>query len=263
MAAELLAADFVLQEPESRVEELIEKLTAGTIAPGASRPRVAQAVQLGGDSLERTMRLLGAWGAERDGGAHLARALESQLVVKRATQAAGVRAELVWTGRKPPGSSLRNTPQVVSEMLSQAEHHVVVLAYTLWFGQLDAGAVLDQLAGARSSGVTVTFVVDRRYSANGIAEHNLVQLKNQWPAATPRPQVYSWGDEDDAIAKLHAKMVVVDRRDLLVTSANLTGHGMTGNLELGVRLMGQDAARAHDHVMDLITSHVFRKEELW
>ena len=55
-------------------------------------------------------------------------------------------------------------------------------------------------------------------------------------------------------------MIIVDRRDLLVTSANLTGHGMSGNLELGARLIGRPAEQAHDHVLDLITDGTFLKE---
>ena len=75
--------------------------------------------------------------------------------------------------------------------------------------------------------------------------------------------MYSWGDDDDKLAKLHAKAVVVDRRDLLVTSANLTGHGVSGNLELGARLSGRPARQAHDHVIGLIADGTFSREQLW
>jgi len=34
--------------------------------------------------------------------------------------------------------------------------------------------------------------------------------------------------------KLHAKVIVADRRDALVTSANLTQAGLLANLEMGV-----------------------------
>jgi phosphatidylserine/phosphatidylglycerophosphate/cardiolipin synthase-like enzyme len=257
------AAAFVLHQPAERVVELVALLRDGRLAPDTGRARVAQTMVLGADSLEPTLQLLDAWRGGEESGSRLAEALAALLLVRRTTADEGIRAELVWTGHKPPGSSLRNTPQVVQEMLDRAERHIVVLAYTLWFGQADAGAVLDQLARARGRGARLTFVVDRAYVGAGVPHHNLIQLRDRWPKGVPRPEVYSWGDEDDRIAKLHAKLVVVDRRDMLVTSANLTGHGMSGNLELGARLEGRPAERAHDHVMDLITSKVFARERLW
>lgn len=258
-----VAADFVLAEPLERIEELALALDAKRLTPGASRPRVAQAIVLGGDSLDRTMCVLEAWRDEPEAGWRLARALRAQARIRATTASEGVRAELVWTGVKPPGSPLRNTAQVLSELIERAEHHVVVLAYILWLRHGEAASVLRQLSAARSRGALVTFVVDRRYSANGQDGHNLVQLRDLWPPGTPKPAVYSWGDEEDDIAKLHAKLVVVDRADMLVTSANLTAHGIAGNLELGVRVEGRPAEHAHDHVLDLIRAEVFRKEDLW
>jgi phosphatidylserine/phosphatidylglycerophosphate/cardiolipin synthase-like enzyme len=254
-------ADFVLTEPAPRVGELVTALETGRLEPSSSRPVVARAVVLAADSLDRTMRLLGAWRGRPDAAARLARALRSHLEVKEATERRGVRAELVWTGHKPPGSPLRNTPQVLAEMLGHATGHVVVLAYSLWVGPAGAGSVLEHLVAASRRGANVTFVVDRKYApGDGLQGHNVRELRSRWPRDARRPEVYSWGDDDDEIAKLHAKVVVVDRRDVLITSANLTGHGIGGNLELGARLQGRPAGRAHDHVMALIRTRVFRPE---
>ena len=110
----------------------------------------------------------------------------------------------------------------------------------------------------------MTFVLDRDYNPGGSASgHNWDQLRQGWPDDAPRPGVYTWGDDDDQIAKLHAKVIVVDRRDLLITSANLTGHGMSGNLELGARLTGRPARQAHDHILGLISNGTFTREEPW
>jgi phosphatidylserine/phosphatidylglycerophosphate/cardiolipin synthase-like enzyme len=40
------------------------------------------------------------------------------------------------------------------------------------------------------------------------------------------------------MASLHAKLVVTNQKDALITSANLTHHDREANLELGVRLQG-------------------------
>ena len=149
-------------------------------------------------------------------------------------------------------------------MLDAAKSHVIVMSYSVWLGQSGVDAALDQLVAARRRGTLVTFVIDRNYSPNGCVEgHNGAQLRTRWSIDAPKPDAYRWGDDNNEIAKLHAKSVIVDRRDLLITSTNLTSHGMSGNLELGARLIGQPAEQAHDHVLDLITSGAFTREALW
>ena len=48
------------------------------------------------------------------------------------------------------------------------------------------------------------------------------------------------------MAKMHAKVIVADARDALVTSANLTRHGFVGNVEMGVRIVGKPAKTVAD-----------------
>lgn len=252
---------FVLDEPTERTRELIGLLDAGTLDPTSSRARVAQQVTLGGASLDRTMSLLRAWRGDYDNTSRLSRMLRSLLDVKQSVEERNTQADLVWTGHKPPGSSLRSTPPVIAEMLDAGKRHVIVLSYSVWLGQARVRSVLDRVVAARRRGAQVTFVVDRNYSPGDTASgHNREQLRTEWPNDVPRPDIYTWGNDEDRIAKLHAKVIIVDRRDLLVTSANLTGHGMSGNLELGARLIGRPAEQAHDHVLDLITDGTFLKE---
>jgi phosphatidylserine/phosphatidylglycerophosphate/cardiolipin synthase-like enzyme len=42
---------------------------------------------------------------------------------------------------------------------------------------------------------------------------------------------------------MHAKVLLVDDSDLLVTSANFTHHGQAVNVEYGLRLSGEPARR--------------------
>lgn len=264
MDPEAAAVQFVLNEPVERTRELIRAIEAGQVGPTSSRARVAGRPRLGGTSLDRTLVLLRAWRHDEYGAPRLSRLLRSLLEVQHSVEERATRAELVWTGHRPAGSPLRGTSPVIQEMLDSAESHVIVLSYSVWLSHWRVDAALDRMAAARRRGASVTFVIDRGYgSDSSIESHNRMELRTKWPSDAPRPDVYSWGDDDDEIAKLHAKAVVVDRRDLLVTSANFTGHGVSGNLELGVRLVGQPAQQAHDHVMSLIADGTFSREQLW
>lgn len=54
------------------------------------------------------------------------------------------------------------------------------------------------------------------------------------------------------MASLHAKVLVADACDALVTSANLTYHGLEANVEVGVRIVGGAAAQLEAVFHELI-----------
>ena len=97
------------------------------------------------------------------------------------------------------------------------------------------------------SGVQVRFVFDSGEKSQG--SDNFNALTRQLPLdleGAPR-RVFSWseglttattksGEHYDR--KLHAKVIVSDRHDALVTSANLTQAGLHENLEMGLRIQG-------------------------
>jgi hypothetical protein len=250
--------EFVLEEPYDQVQQFIEGLETGVITLAATRSRLRLMFTHGPRSLERMTSVLALW--RELGGTELllALALRGHLEVRRAVENRGPRCELVWTGETPAGAGVRSTFPVVKEMLGWARRSIMVVTYSMWIGTGDAGTVIDLLADRSSAGVDITFVLDRRYREG----RNVAQLKQRWPSGRRRPAVYTWQHEEDAIAKLHAKVVIVDRHDLLITSANLTGHGMRRNLEFGLRVLGRPAEDASDHLEGLIQSGVF-EEVAW
>ena len=47
--------------------------------------------------------------------------------------------------------------------------------------------------------------------------------------------VYNYNkEEDDKMAALHAKVIVIDSSKVFITSSNLSYHGMVKNIEMGV-----------------------------
>ena len=58
------------------------------------------------------------------------------------------------------------------------------------------------------------------------------------------------------MAALHAKEISVDKKETLITSANLSYHGQEGNLELGTYIESPAIARQID---DVFTQLIFRK----
>src|SRR5207302_494161 len=75
---------------------------------------------------------------------------------------------------------------------------------------------VDAIGKAAGRGVVVTAVLHR-------AENNRAALLQAWPGYARRPSIFTWPvNPSDEMTKLHAKVLVADARDALVTSANLT-----------------------------------------
>ena len=69
------------------------------------------------------------------------------------------------------------------------------------------------------------------------------------------------GSMEPPYASMHAKCLLVDGEDLLVTSANFTFHGLHGNIEVGVRLSGPPASEARKIFSHLVREGVVESTE--
>jgi len=136
----------------------------------------------------------------------------------------------------------RPTSVVVEEMLAGAKRRVIALGYAF----TAAGGTIDLLSSASASGVDVLIICDREQGGRAAIER-------AWPGFVAQPTIYENAASNDVMSKMHSKMLLVDNNDLLVTSANFTYHGMSGNIEFGVRLRdAQSAKAAEDFVKHLI-----------
>ena len=81
-----------------------------------------------------------------------------------------------------------------------------------------------------------------------------------WDVFAVKPLVYTWDPPaDHPYTKLHAKCLVVDRLQMIVTSANFTFHGLESNIELGLLVRNQPLASAvHELFDNLIADGVLR-----
>jgi phosphatidylserine/phosphatidylglycerophosphate/cardiolipin synthase-like enzyme len=172
----------------------------------------------------------GGWAAET-----LALALESCGAMKGQFEEERNALELVWTGPRPHGSVVRATSEVMKQMVSHAQHSVILLGYAITGpGDLPSSAadILSLLVEVKRHSRDVTVVMHD-------TADNRRALVGAWAPGVPLPRVLTWGgDPSKPYASLHAKVLIVDADDLLITSANLTHHGMDANLELGVRIKG-------------------------
>lgn len=155
-------------------------------------------------------------------------------------------AELVATLPPETPGIARPTERVVREMIDDAKAEIILLGYELTDRNL-----IDLLAAAAGRGAAVIMICDR---GRGVARR-VVEL---WPSNSPRPRIFHDRERADGApyASMHAKCLLADGKDLLVTSANFTFHGLHGNIEIGVRLGGAPAAEARKIFSYLVESRI-------
>lgn len=242
----------------SGLETVCSALDAGRLSRGSTAATRA-AVAEGNATVESHLRSLQeAWSfADPDlSGPALALVLRTSVASVAEFHRQAPATQLVWTGPKVEGSFLRATREVVRELLRGAQAELLVVGY--WIAARGDGEgiieeVVASLADAVTRGVVVSVVVDERVRLDGRDNRHI--LVSVWPVGVALPKFLTWRlPPGDQHLKLHAKVLVADRRDALVTSANLTSYAMDRNMEMGVRIVGQPAVNIARH-FDLLEAH--------
>ena len=155
------------------------------------------------------------------------------------------KVSLVMTA--PPSFRINAKPTmtVVQSMLKGAERNILITGYSLssYFSEL-TGTIIDK----SQKGVFVKFFINNVEKQPDADE--LLRYKGRFL------RIYDYSNEEDKMAALHAKVISVDMKQTLITSANLSYHGQQGNIELGTLIESEHTARQLDEVM---TQLIFRK----
>ena len=254
---------------EPLTNSILSSLRSGELRQ-TSGSIVVSNVMSGFPGIHQFKSLQKAWAAEMPhlNEADVASILETSLASYQIAQERAHTVDTVWTGPDVSGSEVRRTEAVVIEMLSSARVEVLVVGYWLVNQTRQIKSLVDLLIKRARDGVEVKFVLDPGKKPEG--PDNLSALNTQWPdnlANAPR-EVFTWSEKQHKHfkqgelqydRKLHAKVIVVDQQDALVTSANLTQAGLLGNLEMGLRIKGPKAKSVSRHFNLLIEEGVLQE----
>jgi cardiolipin synthase len=162
-------------------------------------------------------------------GAALALALESVQEAQRNTDVPTV--EVVVTGPDSPAAPVRLTSEVVRQLIDQATQRVTLVSYAAY----RMTSVITALDAAVARGVSVNLILESAENLDGGGgAHAYAKYRTyHWPIDRREPPE----------ANLHAKAVIIDSRDVLLTSANMTNAAYDKNIELGVLCRGGGVAR--------------------
>jgi len=162
--------------------------------------------------------------------------------------------EVVWTGPETGMVPTRRTDQVVMELARESRAELWLMSYVF----VRADDVIAELERAANRGVAVNVALESSVEEGGTLNFSgFDSLSRRLPQAT----LFEWPadqrprNESRNIGSQHAKCVVRDREALFVTSANLTDHALSLNMELGLLVRGGNSPEhVADHLQALVDS---------
>jgi cardiolipin synthase len=163
--------------------------------------------------------------------------------------------DIVWTGPKSQHVPVRRTEQALIDLISVAEREIFLVSFVVY----EYKPLINALMSAQTRGVIIKALVESPKTAGGnLDTGNPVKAMQR---ALPDAQVYVWlnRDAEFELGSVHAKIAIADNRQVLVSSANLTGHAMSKNIEAGFLIKGGNVPGSmREHLQDLIDTKVLQ-----
>jgi phosphatidylserine/phosphatidylglycerophosphate/cardiolipin synthase-like enzyme len=193
---------------------------------------------------DEVQRINDRWAARPDtAGAAIAIAFDAARSARR--RARGPQVDVVATGPASAHVPVRLTSEVVVQLINGATHRLTLVSYAAY----QIPAVVAALKAAVARGVQIGLILESPENLEGGGGAHAYSAFD----------LYHWplDRRDPPNAKLHAKAIIVDSRDVLLTSANMTNAAYDKNIELGLFCRGGGvAARIQRHFDGLISGGV-------
>lgn len=143
------------------------------------------------------------------------------------------------------------TISVISDLIDSAKTLIMITGYSISDYAED---LLMKIIEKSRSGVMVKIFVNKFDPTDSPIINRLDMYKGRYL------EIYKYVEQDDDMAALHAKTLSVDDSKSLITSANLSFHGLEKNIELGCLIESSDyAKKLHSLFSDLIKTGKVKK----
>lgn len=144
----------------------------------------------------------------------------------------------VWTGPVYEDSPVfHRTYETLKQLFQSAQYEILIAGYTFSLENQDVKNLFFELIEAAKRECRIDIIFHNNDS-------NLAELRNHWPRNIYFPHFYYWkGSKDTPWASLHSKLIMIDQKKLLLTSANFTYHGLKKNIESGVLIENHETVK--------------------
>lgn len=167
--------------------------------------------------------------------------------------------ELVWTGPDSKVIPVRQTGQVILDLIRSARRTLLVVSYAVF----RIPNIRDALSEAIRGGVHVRIVLNLMDPAANGDYDPLIAIG---AGLRTSAEILYWPKEERELdsegrrGSLHVKCVVADSRRMFVSSANLTEQALRLNMELGILMEGtRHPGDVEDHFAELVRRGVLQR----
>lgn len=153
--------------------------------------------------------------------------------------------ELVSTAPNSFKINVKSTRTELEKIIKNATDSITITGYSIseYFDEF-----LDLIIEQSKKGVLVRMFI------NNYEKNETIARLNHYKGKFFR--IYNYRDEDDKKAALHAKIITVDGKISLISSANLSYHGLEKNIEMGCLVYSSKIAK---DIKDLLETLLFQK----
>jgi len=154
-----------------------------------------------------------------------------------------MKVEIIVTGYKLAGYGFKTIHSTVQKLIKSAQGEILIIAYAITTYGLE---VLDFLEDTLKRGVSVKLIIDKLDTTPIKVRDRIDHLLNNFPGQFIFKEIGS-----DNV--LHGKVMIFDRNDIIIGSANLTLSGLVSNHEISVwiqdRKTATEATRAFEKLL--------------
>lgn len=131
-------------------------------------------------------------------------------------------AEIVATGDRWIGYGITPTEEVIKEMIDKSKKFLLITIFII-----SESRVLENIEKALNRGVNVEIFIHNDKEFFRSIQPDILKLQERYP------HIKVFIAPNDF---LHAKVLISDKKKVLIGSANLTSAGLSKNYELGILL---------------------------
>lgn len=163
---------------------------------------------------------------------------------------------LVWSSPIKFHKKISQTYSNFLKMINDSNDSIIFVGYAMT-DQENEEIFKAFKKASKERGVNIKIIFDKATKAKKWGKWTKSPkqiIAKLWGNIEHYPEIYSYDDKDSS---LHAKFLIIDEKEILVTSANMTDRAMTRNLEMGIRHKGKIAKDAAELVELLIQKKIF------
>ncbi|HPA20708.1 MAG TPA: DISARM system phospholipase D-like protein DrmC [Verrucomicrobiae bacterium] len=243
---------------EASLRSLAASLRQGSLSHGITRSALEQLVGVQSPQAKALFEELATQGFSSQQTATLIDAVADDRAQSRV---ASDEVSLIMSGPEVPGVPTADTAAAVQTLIQAAASEILIVGYVVRKGRALFQRLADRMVANPDLRVSLILNIARSQNDTSLDSEIVRRFvmdfrKREWPGDA-LPAIYydprALTEKPADRASLHAKCVIVDRREAIVTSANFTEAAHHRNIEAGVILKSPAlAVRLADYFNALI-----------